>query len=65
MVSMYSRHIWDDEFVFTAVAPALLKDVSVSFKLNYNAPSYSLIVESLQKQALNNLKKEIEVIPHA
>lgn len=64
-VSTFSRHIWDDEFVFRAVAPALLKDVSVSITLNCAAPSYSVIVESLQRQVLNKLKTEIEEIPHA
>lgn len=65
-VSMSKRsYTWDNEFVFTAVAPALLKDVSITIHLDYTVPSYHLIVESLQKQAIGKLKKEIEEIPHA
>lgn len=64
-VSMYRRYEWENEFVFTAVAPALLKDVSIAINLDYTVPSYHLIVESLQKQAVGKLEKEIEEIPYA
>lgn len=60
------RSSWDDEVIFEAVAPALLKSASlVISKLSPFAPTYPLVVDSLVRQAIDKLKKEIEAIPHA